>query len=125
MRAVATLFVALILAGAYPAVAAGDCYTSTTEGQVCHEFDVVEPVPTPYADHYYLWVSWGDCTPSPLTANCLGKPAAPGSGVPTPSGAVGAGQFGLLYQESNACPGLQRFTVACGGVKPADRMILV
>lgn len=125
MRIVATTLAALILAGMGPAVATNDCDREPTDGAVCHEFDVGAPVPAPYADHYYIWLGWDACTPNPLTYDCMGRPAAGGSGVPTPIGPVTAGMFGVLYQESNGCGGLQRFKQACGALVEPDRMILV
>lgn len=97
---------------------------------VCQSFEVSHqglPVLSsqPYFDTYYLWTAPGKCA-SPTAPDCRGTPAAPGSGVPTPAGNVGAGAFGLLYQETNGAAGLQRgFLIFGGQPYQADKMVLV
>lgn len=78
---------------------------------------------------YYLWIGPGHCT-SPFSGDCRSVPAGEPRGVPTgaPPPApsyVGAGLFGVLFQESNGLAGLQRTLSAAGGARPPDRMVLV
>lgn len=82
---------------------------------------------TPYWGKYYLWIGPGPCTSAPGGSACRGIPASPGSGVPLPAGAgaVGAGAFGILWQETNGVSGLQREAFFLGSLKPADHMVLV
>lgn len=96
----------------------------TPPGIICRELVVSHqnlPVvnTVPYFDTYYLWIGAVSCE-SPTTNDCRGTPSA-GAGVTTPAGPVGVGLFGILYQETNGAPGLQRFS----GSTPADRMVLV
>jgi hypothetical protein len=113
--------------------ATGDCFTDTVRRQVCSTIPVdkpntVPPAPTtpdtPYWGTYYLYLAAGECADNAIANDCTGRPTAPGSGVPLPTGgAIGSGQgVGTLYKESNGRPGLQRFFAYPA---PADRIILV
>lgn len=137
MRKVAVLVaLACALALLPPARAANECTVDVAEGVVCLEIPVENPGTPPgtpgvppaagtYFGTYYLWIGAGDCSQSPISNACRGVPVAPGSGVPTPAGAVGAGVFGILYEESNGVDGLQRSKFFFGGLRPADHTVLV
>ena len=139
MRKVAvTVAVLSLLALVPPTQAAEDqCQLAPAEGIACLALPVQKPVSPPgapgvppeanaYFGTYYLWVGPGDCTGSVIAGGCRGVPASPGSGVPLPTGgAVGAGVFGVLYEESNNAAGLQRQQFAEGGLRLPDHMVLV
>lgn len=128
MKTVAALVALAGILAVLPTTVGGpaDECRSDPPNVVCESFEVShQGLPMintlPYFDTYYLWVGLGDCSLPPSTL-CRGTPAAPGSGVPTPAGNVGAGVFGLLYQETNSAPGLQR---SQAGTFQADKMVLV
>lgn len=134
MRLVATMVALVGIIALLPQVEANECNTSTSPARACVTIPVAKPasqpgvpsVPdTPYWGTYYLWLGPGHCA-APTSNECLGTPSAPNSGVPLPVGQpVGVGTFGMLYQESNGLPGLQRAQTFSGGIKAPDRMILV
>jgi hypothetical protein len=114
---------------------ANECTTNAGSARVCQAVPVAKPVPPPpapgvpaqfdrYFDTYYVFIAGTGCT-SPTSHSCTGGPPASGSGVPLPTGgAFGAGVFGVIWQETNNCGGLQRATLGGCGMG-ADRMILV
>jgi hypothetical protein len=86
----------------------------------CHEFEL-PAAPPGHGKKYYLYAASLRCpVDKPNDAACVGR-QNPQSELP------GGGGFGLLYEETNTFPGLQRFeiTLPDGITKyPADKMIL-
>lgn len=124
--AVATLLAALtILPGVTATSPYDECgdtpiVSSVVYGQVdrCVRVDVpasTVPPPAPStANTVYVWTAAARCPPD-MNAACTGRP---GQGATL-------GVIGVLYLESNGVPGLQRSQVFVGGVKAADRMLLL
>ena len=130
MRIVAVALAVLSLVALYPpGVSANDC-ANPGSGSFCQEINASRPnsppgvpslPPTPNWGKYYLWLGAGHCTTGNLN-DCRGVPASPPVGVELPQGGtLGFGQFGMLYEESNGLPGLQRFFTSRAG----DRMVLI
>lgn len=125
MKTVAALVALVGIVALMPSVLgapADECRMSPPD-IVCRKVDVDHqglPVVNtlPYFDTYYLWLGAASCD-SAVSNDCRGTPAN-GAGVTTPAGPVGVGTFGMVYQETNGAPGLQRFS---GGGYPADHMV--
>ena len=135
MRTVAVLLMlSSILAYSPTTLAVDDCQTNAGQAQACIAIPVAKPTPpppapsvpsSPYFGTYYLWVRGTKCM-SPLSNECRGTPTE-GAGLwnPAGAGAVGAGAFGILWEESNGLPSLQRANTVFNGFKLADHMVLV
>jgi hypothetical protein len=133
MRTVAALLAISAILVALPLTSAADeCTTNAAAAQVCLAIPIGRPSsPSPLPgvpdmalwDTYYLSITPLKCL-SPTSNDCAGSPAAEDSGIPMPVGEpVGLGVFGVLWQESNGCSGLQRRSVA--PCSQPDRMVLV
>lgn len=128
MRTVAVAIAALSLLAAFPLVQSADECANPGSASFCRRIDAGRPstppgfpsVPdTPYWGTYYLWIAPGRCLS--VSNDCRSVPAQPPVGVEYPGGTAGLGIFGVLFEESNGMPGLQRsFTT-----RPGDRMVLV
>lgn len=135
MRTVAILLALLSALAVVPpaANAANECSAPTATNATqsfCVSHTVTKPagqVPDePYWDTYYVWLGPGPCVGATFSSACRGTPVTDGSGVPLPtSGAVGAGVFGILWQETNGLDGLQRAPTSDNGPHAADKMVLV
>lgn len=139
MRTVAVTFVILSTLALFPpGLAADECQLDVQHGTICvstgdllNRQSTPPGVPNPnepYYGKYYLWIGPGHCLPNPLVLDCRGS-LAPGSGTALPyeagGGSLPIGLFGVLYQESNGVPGLQRTPVVSGGLRPPDHMVLI
>lgn len=119
MRTVAAMVAIAGLVALFPQVnAANDCNISTSPAHACQAVSVPwpgSPVPESAAfGMYYVWVGPGHCVP-PTAPDCRGVPAGPGSTL---------GLVGVIYQESNGLPGLQRQATNVGGFRPPDKMVV-
>lgn len=122
MRTILLLLLAGLVAG--PALAEvaetiipDDCRTNATAAIVCQKIEPPQPgAPAPTVKTHYLWIGPGACTSASLS-QCAGTPGGSGST---------AGVFGVLYEESNTAPGLQRFDINTGTkIYRPDRMVLI
>ena len=131
MRTVAVALAVLTLVAALPTVLSADECANPGSLSFCVPIDASRPnsppgVPslpqTPYWGKYYLWIGAGHCTTLNLN-DCRSVPATGpvGADLPTGSGYVGLGTFGMLFEETNGMTGLQRFFTT----RAADRMVLV
>lgn len=105
MRLIAIMLVSLLALTTSPvAPASNECETNTNAARVCVAVPVTSPhpaIPVPPTTVYVI-VAGNICQGNPTSDGCTG----------------------VVFQESNNCPGLQRkATTACGG-KPADRKLL-
>lgn len=132
MRNVAIALAALTLIAALPTVLSADECAAAGSGSLCIPIAATRPtsppgvpqIPNePFFGTYYLWLGAGHCTTFDLNdcrsvgANRFGfaLPNEVGGGR-TP----GVGIFGLLYQETNGAPGLQRYFTT----RLSDTMVL-
>ena len=131
MRNVAVALAVMTLIAALPTVLSADECATPGSGSACVPIDASRPNSPPgfpqlpqtaYWGKYYLWIGAGHCITLNLN-DCRGFPAASGSGIPLPDGGTAPipGIFGILYEETNGAPGLQRFFTS----RSADRMILI
>ncbi|HET6406011.1 MAG TPA: hypothetical protein VFH78_15330 [Candidatus Thermoplasmatota archaeon] len=133
MRSVAVTIALLSLVAVFPPASSSDECAAPGTLSFCQKLDVMRPNPppgvpnlpnTPYYGTYYLWVGAGHCIGTNLN-DCRSYPPGGPIGVKLPAeaggGTVGFGVFGMLFEESNGAPGLQRFVTS----RPPDRMVLV
>lgn len=135
MRIVAVAMAVLSLVALYPPTVSADDCANVAAPSFCTPINATRPnsppgvpslPPTTYWGKYYLWLGVGYCVGATLpSADCRGVPATGPVGVEKPDqvggGTVGFGQFGMLYEETNGFPGLQRFVTS----SPGDRMVLI
>lgn len=120
MRHVALIFAALTLAAALPATAAptfDDCPEVPVPSKPCVRVDTRPTGMTPPDGKprtYYVYAAVLACAPS-FESTCAGRPTEGGMGF-----------AGLVYEESNGYPGLQRFAFyALGTFYDPDTTVLV
>lgn len=127
IRPVAIALVALMWAAALPSGVAAtpydDCAGGPAGANPCVTISVPRETPDDRAIPppaggltYYLWAAAAKCAPT-FDGFCSGRPAG---GNPALGGVVG-----VLYEETNGGPGLQRFSRFVGTTLPPDAMILV
>lgn len=122
MRLVAVLTLVLLM----PLVPVGkanhdlphdECANSATAPNPCLHVDLPQSPPG-HGKKYYAWLAGLRCQPS--DTDCQGRPNQNSFGVP------GGGFWGLVYEETNTYPGLQRFAFRLkdNTLVPPDRMVL-
>lgn len=120
MRTVAIFFALLTLAAALPVASANNaCTTNPGEPRVCVTVPVTSPNPAVASKTYYVYAGHAACKEVPLgpfTSECSGTPATGGATL---------GLFGIVYEETNGLPGLQRTDLIVGRYYPADRILLI
>lgn len=133
MRNVAIALAALTLIAALPTVFSADECAAPGSGSFCIPIAATRPtsppgvpqIPNePFFGTYYLWLGAGHCTSINLN-DCRSFHAdSHGFALPNEAGGgrtPGFDLFGLLYQESNGAPGLQRYFTT----RVSDTMVLI
>lgn len=119
MRLVAITLVAIMSLGLLPVQAApfgseDECADSLTAPDPCVHVDTTSTpgAPTNARKVIYVWLAAAECAPA-FASECSGRPAHEPRAL---------GFAGVIYEETNGQPGLQRLT---DQARTADRMVLL